>query len=119
RENHLQITYYLVLIVAGYGLMQLILAIRAKQIAEFFKTLAILIPAVVIGVGTFFGQFWAISEYTRYSIRGPSEIATKANADASGLSKEYAFAYKYGVWEPMTLFLPNFYGGSSREFFVQ
>lgn len=119
RENHLQITYYLVLIVAGYGLMQLILAIRAKQIAELFKTLAILIPAVVIGVGTFFGQFWAISEYTRYSIRGPSEIATKANADASGLSKEYAFAYKYGVWEPMTLFLPNFYGGSSRQLFVQ
>jgi hypothetical protein len=119
RENHLQITYYLVLIVAGYGLMQLILAIRAKQIGEFFKTLAILVPAVVIAVGTFFGQFWGVSEYTRYSIRGPSEIATKINADASGLSKEYAFAYKYGVWEPMTLFLPNFYGGSSRQLFVQ
>jgi hypothetical protein len=119
RENHLQITYYLMLIVAGYGLMQLILAIRAKQIAEFFKTIAILIPAVVIAVGTFFGQFWAISEYTRYSIRGPSEIATQATTNTSGLSKEYAFAYKYGVWEPMTLFLPNFYGGSSRQFFVQ
>jgi Bacterial membrane protein YfhO len=119
RENHLQITYYLMLIVAGYGLMQLILAIRAKKIAEFFKTVLVLIPAVVIAVGTFFGQFWAISEYTQYSIRGPSEIATKATANTSGLSKEYAFAYKYGVWEPMTLFIPNFYGGSSRKFFVQ
>jgi len=118
RENHLQITYYLVLIVAGYGLMQLILAIRAKQLSEFFKTLLILVPAVLIAVGTFFGQFWAISEYTRYSIRGPSEIAIKST-DVAALSKDYAFAYKYGVWEPMTLFLPNFYGGSSREYFVQ
>ncbi|MCW5911836.1 MAG: YfhO family protein [Cyclobacteriaceae bacterium] len=119
RENHLQITYYLVLIVAGYGLMQLVLAIRSKQLGEFFKNIVILIPAVVIAAGTFFGQFWAISEYTRYSFRGPSEIAVKSTEDASGLPKWYAFQYKYGVWEPMTLFLPNFYGGSSRQFFVQ
>ncbi|MBX2900024.1 MAG: YfhO family protein [Cyclobacteriaceae bacterium] len=118
RENHLQITYYLVLLVAGYGLMQLILALRAKQLAGFFKTLLILVPAVLIGAGTFFGQFWAITEYTRYSIRGPSEIAI-ATENTSGLTKEYAFQYKYGVWEPMTLFLPNFYGGSSRQFFVE
>ncbi|HPW62499.1 MAG TPA: YfhO family protein, partial [Cyclobacteriaceae bacterium] len=120
RENHLQITYYLVLIVLVYGIVHLILAFREKQLAGFFKTIMILIPAVVISAGTFFGQFWAISEYTRYSIRGASEIATKQNAeDASGLSKSYAFQYRYGIWEPMTLFIPNFYGGSSRTFFVE
>lgn len=119
RENHLQITYYLVLIVVGYGLMQLVLAARARQLGEFFKSLMILIPAAVIAVGTFFGQFWSISEYTRYSIRGPSEIATQQAEDGNGLSKAYAFQYRYGIWEPMTLFLPNFYGGSSREYFVQ
>lgn len=120
RENHLQITYYLVLIVLVYGLVHLILAFRDKQLAGFFKTILILIPAVVIATGTFFGQFWAISEYTKYSIRGPSEIKTKQNAeDAAGLSKAYAFQYRYGIWEPMTLFVPNFYGGSSRTFFVE
>lgn len=120
RENHLQITYYLLLIVLGYGLMQLILAIRAKQLGEFVKNVGLLVPAVLIAVGTFFGQFWAITEYTRYSIRGKSEIVSMQSAeDASGLSKEYAFAYKYGIWEPMTLFIPNFYGGSSAQFFVE
>ncbi|MBL7871510.1 MAG: YfhO family protein [Cyclobacteriaceae bacterium] len=116
RENHLQITYYLVLIVIAYGLVQLILAIRTKQLQDFFKTILMLIPAVLIAVGTFFGQFWAITEYTTYSIRGASEIAVKKTGeDVSGLSKSYAFQYKYGVWEAMTLFIPNFYGGSSMD----
>lgn len=116
RENHLQITYYLMLIVLVYGLVHLILAIQAKKIGEFFKTILILVPAVMLAAGTFFGQFWAITEYTRYSIRGPSEIATtKSEADTKGLSKSYAFQYRYGIWEPMTLFIPNFYGGSSMN----
>jgi hypothetical protein len=115
RENHLQITYYLMLIVMAYGLVQLILAIRAKQLPDFLKTILILIPAVVIAACTFFGQFWAVTEYTQYSIRGPSEIATKLEGDARGLSKDRAFQYKYGVCEAMTLFIPNFYGGSSLD----
>ncbi len=120
RENHLQITYYTLLIVLVYGLIQLIYSIRANQVAGFFKSVIALIPALLIAVGTFFGQLWAISEYTTYSIRGPSEL-TKQNAsnDDNGLSKEYAFQYKYGIWEPMALFIPNFYGGTSMNYFVQ
>jgi len=120
RENHLQITYYTVLMVLLYGLVQLIYAIRAKQITDFFKNIVVLIPAVLIAVGTFFGQFWAITEYTTYSIRGPSELVKPGVAkENNGLSKEYAFAYKYGVWESMALFIPNVYGGTSMNYFVQ
>ena len=82
RENHLQITYYLLLIVVVYGLVQLVAAARAKQLREFFKSLVVLVPAVVIAAATFFGQFWAITEYTRYSIRGPSELSTTAEHKA-------------------------------------
>ncbi len=120
RENHLQITYYTVLIVLVYGLVQLIYAIRARQIADFFKNIGVLIPAVLIAVGTFFGQFWAITEYTTYSIRGPSELIKKSTSkDDNGLSKEYAFQYKYGVGESIALFIPNIYGGTSTNYFVQ
>ncbi len=123
RENHLQITYYTVLIVAAYGLMQLIHHYQTKQLGNFFKTLGALIPAAVLAACTFFGQFWAINEYTNYSIRGKSELVKPASqgnaADANGLSKEYAFAYKYGVWESMALMIPDFYGGTSMKAFVQ
>ena len=118
RENHLQITYYLMLIVAVYGLVQLVTAFREKQLREFFTSLMVLVPAAMIAAATFFGQFWAITEYTRYSIRGPSELtAPGEKGGESGLSKEYAFAYNYGIYEPMTLLIPEFYGGSSMNAF--
>jgi Bacterial membrane protein YfhO len=120
REHHPQITYYLILIVGVYGLVQFIYAIRAKQIIEFFKALGLLIPAAIIAIGTFFGQLWAIQEYTQYSNRGPSELVKpNSKTDVSGLSKEYAFAYKYGVLESFVLMIPDFYGGASTKSFVQ
>lgn len=119
RENHLQITYYLMLIVLVYGLVQLIYAYREKQIKDFFTNIVILIPAVIVAAGSFFGQFWAIKEYEQYSIRGPSELVKPNSKEAvDGLSKSYAFAYNYGIWEPSTLLIPDFYGGSSATAFV-
>ncbi len=120
RENHLQMTYYLLLIVVGYGLVQLIWAYREKKIKEFITNVVILIPATAIAAGTFFGQFWAITEYTKFSIRGPSELS-KVNVPigTDGLPKQYAFAYSDQVGEPMTLLIPNFYGGSTTRFFVE
>jgi hypothetical protein len=119
-ENHPQITYYLVLIVGVYGLVQLIYAIRAKQVFDFFKTFGVLAFAALLAAGTFIGQMWAISEYKQYSIRGPSELSKpNVKLQQSGLSKEYAFAYKYGVAESMVLMIPDFYGGASSKSFVQ
>jgi hypothetical protein len=118
RENHLQITYYLLLVVLGYGLVQMIYAIRSGHAGPFFKTLALLVPAAMLAAATFFGQFWAITEYSRYSMRGPSEIAPPGHPNAAGLTKDYAFQYSNGILEPMTLLIPNFYGGSSSDYLV-
>jgi len=115
RENHLQMTYYLLIIVGIYGLIQLILFIKEKKTVSFFKSLGSLIPAVVIAVGTFFGPMWAITEYTTYS-RGKSELVSLgATEQSTGLSKSYAFDYNYAILEPMTLLIPNFYGGSGSN----
>lgn len=121
RENHLQMTYYLLLMVMVYGLVHLILAISEKWVVPFFKTVALLVGAVILAAATFFGPFWAIMEYTPYSIRGKSEITAAKTTDAekeneSGLSKAYAFEYSNSVLEPFTLLIPNFYGGSSGNY---
>jgi hypothetical protein len=118
RENHLQMTYYLMIIVSVYGLIQLILFIKEKKAVEFAKSIAVLIPAVLIAVGTFFGPMWAITEYSTYS-RGKSELtSTQITEQSDGVGKTYAFQYNYAILEPMTLLIPNIYGGTSANFLV-
>lgn len=117
RENHLQITYYLLLIVLIYGLVHLVIAVREKALVPFFKNLGILIPAAILAIGTFIGPLWAIAEYSQYSIRGKSELTSKS--ESSGLSRDYAFAYSSGMLETMTMIIPNFYGGSSGNYLIQ
>lgn len=115
RENHLQITYYLALIVLGYGLVQLVFALREKKVADLVKNVALLIPAALLAVSSFFGPLWSISEYSKYSIRGKSELSKPGTQPIDGLRKDYAFEYSNGILEPMTLLIPNFYGGSSMQ----
>ncbi len=119
RENHVQMTYYLLLIILVYGLLRLLEAIRLKTVPELLKTVGVLAVAVIIGAGTFFGQFWALKEYSAHSTRGKSELVTAPsgeNATGTGMTREYAFEFSNGILEPFTLMIPNFYGGSSGNF---
>lgn len=117
REQHPQMTYYLMFIVAGYGAMQLFLAMREKRVRAFGHNLLILIPAVLLAAGTFFGQFWAIREYGRYSTRGQSELTLAKESD--GLPKTYVFEFSNGLSEPLTLMIPNIMGGASSNYLFQ
>jgi hypothetical protein len=120
RENHLQMTYYLMFIVGAYGLVQLITYAQEKKLREFGITLGMLIPAAILAAGTFFGQFWAINEYSKYTIRGKGDLVTPGTSQAvDGLSKEYAFRHSNGISEPLTLLIPNILGGSSSNLIVQ
>ncbi len=121
RDNHLQITYYLLFFVVLYGLIQFIYYLRESKVTAFLKTAGILVLAALLAFGTFYGKFNSISEYSRYSMRGVSELQSDQDngENESGLKKDYAFQYSYGLYEPMTLFIPNFLGGTSAHLFVQ
>ena len=118
RENHLQITYYLLLILLAYGIMQLVVFIKENKTQEFFKAFAWLVPAGILAIGTFVGPMWAVLEYSTYS-RGKSELSSpNTTGESTGLGRDYAFEYNYAIDEPMTLLVPNYYGGSGRNLFV-
>jgi hypothetical protein len=114
RTNHPQITYYLALIVAAYGINQLVLHIKAKQLPSFGVTSALLVLAAILAVGANFGRLATTLEYSKYTIRGKSELSID-NKKSSGLDKEYAFRYSNGIMEPLFLFVPNIFGGSSQQ----
>ncbi|HTF21482.1 MAG TPA: hypothetical protein VK658_25565, partial [Chryseolinea sp.] len=117
RENHLQITYYLLLIVGVYGIVQLVHYARNGRLPELAKILGILVAAVAIGVGSFFGPLWAVNEYTKYS-RGGSELVKPGEKPMAGIGKKSAFDYNYAIVEPMTLLIPNFLGGYGSNYLV-
>lgn len=117
RANHLQITYYVLLLILIFGIVELIYAIKDKWLGDYFKRVAILGIGALLAVGVSFGRLYSTYEYGKYSIRGKSEIKPVENAGAaatgSGLDRDYAFGWSYGVGESITLLIPDFYGGGS------
>ncbi|MFH1296663.1 MAG: YfhO family protein [Bacteroidota bacterium] len=115
KANHPQITYYLVIIVLILGLFELIAAIRDKRFAPFAGAVGILIIAASFAVLTNIATLWATWEYGKHTIRGKSELTHDQENKTSGLDKDYATQWSYGVGETMTLLIPNFYGGASAS----
>ncbi len=116
RVGHLQITYYLFLMILAYGVSELFFAFKRKALTSFFKQSGILVAAAILGLATFVGSLLSTMEYSKYSIRGQSELAQLSTGEnKDGLTKAYAFEYSQGIFEPMTLFIPNIMGGSSRQ----
>lgn len=113
--THPQITYYLALMLAMYGLSQLIAAMQEKKLGSFVGTSVVLGIAVLWAIGANFGRLWTVYEYSPYSIRGSSALQAAAKVTSTGLDKDYVFRWSLGKAETMTLLIPNFYGGSSRE----
>ena len=117
--NHPQITYYLGFIILFYGLSELFKAWKENKMLPFFKQSGIIIAAVVIALGVNCASLWATAEYSKYTIRGGTELTINPDGTknehnvTSGLDKDYATAWSYGVGETMTLLIPNFKGGSS------
>ncbi len=113
RVNHLQITYYLAFIVGIYLIIKLIEAIQEKEIKPFIERSLILFAALILAVGSTFGELYSTYEYGKYSNRGKSELSMQSDEEMNqdGLSPTYAFQYSNGIWDPFTLFIPNALGG--------
>ncbi len=109
--GHIQITYYLLLMVVGYVVYIAIKTYQNGAWRQFIRSSGVLLIATIIAVGCNFGKLYALYEYSTYSTRGGSELS--ANDSGSGLDKDYALAWSNGVLEPFTIMFPYFYGGAS------
>ena len=112
--NHLQITYYLVLILILIGLVQFVKDFKANNLIDFSKRSGVLILAALLASATSVTRLSTTMEYGAESTRGKSELTTDLDNKTSGLDKDYATSWSYGVAETFTLLIPNFYGGASQ-----
>ncbi|WP_109301143.1 YfhO family protein [Aquimarina sp. AU474] len=112
QANHYQMTYYLGLLTLVMGVAYGIDAIKKKQTLHFFKSVGILVVAVVLGLATNATTLLSTSEYVDTSIRGKNLLAetTASSSEKNGLDYEYITEYSYGKLESLNLFVPKLMG---------
>ncbi len=113
RANHLQITYYLLMMVMVLGLVLLVEAVQEKTINRFLKATGILVVAALFAMATNITNIWATWEYGKDTIRGKTELSSEKENRTSGLDKDYATQWSYGKGETFSLMIPNIKGGAS------
>jgi hypothetical protein len=110
--NHVQITYYFGLFLAGYILIKIIDKIKSGEIKPLIFALLAFGGGALIGLGNHTMRLWNNAVYSAETIRGKSELTTNKQSKG-GLDRDYAYNWSYGIGESGTLLIPNFYGGSS------
>ena len=118
KANHIQITYYLAIVIFVYALALLISLCIDKahraDLKRFFAASALLLVLGCIGIATNANKLIPTYEYTPYTMRGGSELSSDSDShNEKGLDLEYATAWSYGIEEMPNLLIPNFNGGSS------
>ncbi len=112
--NHVQITYYLFLALGIYAIFELINTILAKKnVKDFFLTSFALGVMIILAVGSHASRLLTNYEYTKYTIRAPSELTEDKKNKNAEAEKDYAFQWSYGVGESFTFLIPNFVGRGS------
>ena len=124
--NHIQITYYTMLVGLILGLVYLVYAIKDKELKSLLLGVGVLLIGIGFAVGANARLLFINQEYVKYTMRGGSEITVtpedlykdgepKSIAASNGLDIDYAYAWSYGKGETYTLLVPGSYGGGSGE----
>lgn len=112
--NHIQITYYGLIIVAFMSFYFLIKWIKNKEFTHILKTFAAACVGGLLGVAVNAPLLASTYEYGKESIRGGSALITKnSKSTSTGLTKDYAFSYSMYKSEPLVLMFSGIYGGAS------
>ena len=112
-SGHPQIAYYTFLIVLILGLTEMITAIINKNVSLLLKKSFIILVFAALAVAANTSRLWTTWEYGKYSMRGKSELTHDQANKTSGLDRDYATGWSYGIGETFTILIPNFNGGSS------
>ncbi|MEC3907994.1 YfhO family protein [Tamlana sp. 2201CG12-4] len=117
--NHFQMTYYLMLLVIVLGVAYLIDAYKKQKLSHYFKSIGVLVAAVILSIALNATNILATNEYVKESKRGKSELTINPDGTpkkvTSGLDRDYITQFSYGIVETFNLFIPRFMGGGNSE----
>lgn len=122
-NNHFQVIYYMIILLAFLAVWRLIVAIQKKQFAQFVIASLICLGAGVLAVLPAMGNLMITNEYADYSIRNSQsqltlENTTNTKIEKGGLDIDYAYQWSLGKLETFSILIPNIYSGPPSEDFV-
>ncbi|MCS6928161.1 MAG: hypothetical protein NZM43_01570 [Saprospiraceae bacterium] len=116
--NHVQITYYTLMLIGFFVLAKGVEAVVQRHWAVWGRGVVACGIAIALGFAANTSRLWPTYEYSQETIRGRSELSAKKHK-GDGLDTAYLFGWSYGIAESMTLLVPHFAGGGAGESFRQ
>ncbi len=114
--NHVQMSYYLGIMIFIYVLIELVYALKEKYLPHFLKSGVVLFAALLLAILPNMTMLLTTYEYAQETTRGNStQIVEEGQEAKSGLDLDYMTSWSYGIGETLNLFIPNLYGGGSNE----
>lgn len=119
--NHVQVTYYLAILLIGLGFFYFFKALKEKTLILFFKKTVGLIGVFVLAGIINSPNLLLTSDYAKHTTRGGNDVTINPNGtivqkQSSGLDVDYITQWSYGIDETFTLISPNIKGGGSFGF---
>mgnify|MGYP001824637069 CR=1 FL=1 len=111
--NHLQITYYLVLLSLIIVLSLGVNAIIEKHLKRFITASGVLLLAAFLALLPNISLLWVNYEISKQSLRGAPVLSTDQENQTSGLDRDYALSWSYGKAETFSLMIPYMTGGKT------
>ncbi|HEX9655860.1 MAG TPA: YfhO family protein [Bacteroidota bacterium] len=102
--NHMQIVYYVLMVVGFYLIYNVFADFKAEK-ALIPKKIALFAGAALIGLAISSYIYLSVYEYAQYSIRGGGTTGVPG-----GLSWDYATSWSWHPQELLTLLIPGFFG---------
>ncbi|MXN92415.1 YfhO family protein [Flavobacterium sp. Sd200] len=117
NANHIQMTYYLFILLLIIGIYFIVEIIKNKEYKHLGISVAVFAGAALLAVGMNATNLMATAEYAKFSTRSDSQLTFNPDGSrkesANAMSYEYITEYSYGLGESLNLIAPRLYGGSS------
>ncbi len=116
--QHIQIVFYTILSMGLLTIAYLIYSWQQKKVKETFAGILVAVAAGLVALSASALSTMPLNEYAKETMRGGrtelTNTAGKEGGSKTGLSKDYAFRWSYGIAETFTLAVPNSVGGGNN-----
>ena len=117
QSNHVQMSYYFLMVIACLVIAYLVQAIKKGETRNWLKATAALAVAALLAVTANLPNLYNTYKYSKETMRGNHSELSAAEPQAamektSGLDRDYITQYSYGRAETFSLLIPNVKGGA-------